>query len=272
MDNVIDPAVDADFEEVVDPQDEIEEEFEEEEEHDTDLEEEGEKESAPAEQKQDPELNSKFAEMRRKAEAADARAKKADDVVAKTWGHIGVTTVEQLEQHLAKEAQEAEEDRWREMGVEPDEMQRLIDEKAANHPSVIAAKQREQDSFRATQMDKLNKTYGLDIKSIEDIQGLPNADAMIQKIVAGYEWDEAYLVTHQDHITQNLASRAKQAALNNQQSKSHLKSSKGGSDVDTFTPDPEVMKNYRQMFRKELRTGKMTEKDILAHYRKSTSK
>lgn len=272
MDPTIDPTVDAELEEFAEPQDEIEEELEE---QDTDLEEEGEKDSAPAEQKQDPELNAKFAEMRRKVESAEkeaARAKKADDMVAKTWGHMGITTVEQLEVQLEKEAREAEEDRWREKGVEPEEIQKMIDEKLANHPSVLAAKQREQDSFRSAQMDKLNKNYGLDIKSLDDIQGLPNAEAMIQKIVAGYEWDEAYLVTHQEHISQNLASRAKQAALNNQQSKSHLKTTKGGSDVDTFTPDPEVMANYRIMFKKELRTGKMTEKDLVSHYRKSTSK
>ncbi|MDQ0062379.1 hypothetical protein [Paenibacillus harenae] len=265
MSEAIEPTVDAGFEEVVDPQDEVEIEQE------ADLDE-GVKDSVPAEQKQDPELNSKFAEMRRRAEAADARAKKADDVVAKQWGHIGVTTVEQLEQHLEREARQAEEERWRDMGLEPDEVQKLIDEKLENHPDVLAAKKSKQESFRATQMEKLNKTYGLDIKTVEDIQNLPNAEAMIQKIVAGYEWDEAYLVTHQDHITQNLASRAKQSALNNQQSKAHLKTTKGGSDVDTFTPDPEVMANYRSMFRKELRQGKMTEKDLITHYRKSISK
>ena len=211
MDPTIDPTVDAEFEEVVDPQDEVDND------QDSDLEE-GAKDSELANQKQDPELNSKFAEMRRKAEASDARAKKADDVVAKQWGHMGIKTVEQLEKHL-------EEEQWRDKGFEPDEVQKLIDEKLANHPDVLAAQQSKQDSFRAAQMDKLNKTYGLDIKSVDDIHGLPNAEAMIQKIVAGYEWDEAYLVTHQEHITQNLASRAKQSALNNQQSKAHLKRS-----------------------------------------------
>lgn len=267
MSEAIDPTVDAEIEEVVDPQEEIIEQ-------DTGSDE-GARESAPAEQKQDPELNAKFAEMRRKVEAAErdaARAKKADALVAKQWGHMGITTVEQLERQLEKEAREAEEERWRDRGIEPDEIQKLIDDKLANHPTVVSARQREQEAYRTTQIDKLNKTHGLDIKTVEDIQALPNAEAMIQKIVAGYEWDEAYLVTHQEHIAQNLANRAKQSALNNQQSKAHLKSTKGGSDVDTFTPDPEVMANYRSMFKKELRTGKMTEKDLVSHYRKSIGK
>jgi uncharacterized protein YecT (DUF1311 family) len=262
MSEAIEPTVDAEIGEVVEPQD-VETE------QDTGTEE-GVKDSAAAEQKpgQDAETNAKFAEMRRKLEAAEkesARAKKADEVVARQYGHMGITTVEQLEQHL-------EEEKWRDRGFEPEEVQKLIDEKIANHPDVLAAKQSKQDLFVSAQMDKLNKTYGLDIKSIEDIQGLPNADAMLQKIVSGYEWDEAYLVTHQDHITQNLASKARQSTLNNQQSKSHLKTTKGGSDVDTFTPDPEVMANYKSMFRKELRTGKMTEKDLISHYRKSIGK
>lgn len=258
MSEAIEPAVDADIEEFADPQEEIETE------QDSDLEE-GAKDSELANQKQDPELNSKFAEMRRKAEAADARAKKADDVVAKQWGHMGIKTVEQLEKHL-------EEEQWRDKGFEPDEVQKLIDEKLANHPDVLAAKQSKQDSFRAAQMEKLNKTYGLDIKSVDDIQSLPNAEAMIQKIVAGYEWDEAYLVTHQSHIAQNLASKAKQSALNNQQSKSHLKTTKGGGDVDTFTMPDGVLDSYRKAFAKEYRKGTMTDKDFMADYRKHNKK
>jgi hypothetical protein len=263
MSEAIEPTVDAGIEEVVDPQEEIGTEQE------TVLDE-GVNDSAPAEQKpaQDADTNAKFAEMRRKLEAAEkesARAKKADEVVAKQYGHMGITTVEQLEQHF-------EEEKWRDKGFEPEEVQKLLEEKLANHPDVLAAKQSKQDLFLASQMDKLNKTYGLDIKSIDDIQGLPNADAMLQKIVSGYEWDEAYLVTHKDHITQTLASKAKQQTLNNQQSKAHLKSTSGGGDVDTFTMDAEVMANYRAAFRKELRSGKMTEKDIIAHYRKSLEK
>ena len=264
MSDAIEPTVDAVIEEVAAPQEVVQEQ--------EIVTEEGANDSANAEQKpgQDAEINAKFAEMRRKIEAAELREKEQNAWVEKTYGEShGIKTLDEYQRFIERERERAY---YEERGVDPDVVDELVNKKLDSHPSVIAAKQREQEAFRATQMDKLNKTYGLDIKSVEDINKLPNGESMIQKIVSGYEWDEAYLVTHQEHITQNLAARAKQQTLNNQQSKAHLKSTSGGGDVDTFTMDPEVMANYRMAFSKELRSGKMTEKDLIAHYRKSISK
>lgn len=268
MSDILDnPSVDAGTEDFADPQ--TEEPTEHEQDHPDP--EPGAKDSDPADQKpaQDAEMNAKFAEMRRKMEAAEKAAdiakKSADETVARAYGHMGITTVEQLNKHL-------EDEKWRDHGVDPDVVKEIIDKEINNHPSVVAAREREKQAFQAQQMEQLNSTYGLDIKSVEDIYRLPNAEAMVQKILAGYDWDDAYLATHRDHVTQRLTAQAKQAALNNQHSKAHLKTPSGGADIDTFTVPDDVMAGYRRMFAKELRTGKMKEQDFIAHYRKHNKK
>lgn len=252
------PTVDAVEEEVVEPQEVDNEDLEE-----------GGNDPAPAKQEQDPQINAKFAEMRRKIEDAERKERDRNSWVEQNYGKQGIHTWDEYQSMIERQK---ERDYYEEQGVDPDVVEEIVNKKLNNHPSVLAARQREQEAWKSTQMDSLNKTYGLNLQTVEDIQSLPNAEEMIKRIAAGYDWADAYLVTHRDHINQNIASKAKQSALNNQQSKSHLKTSKGGADVDTFTPDPDVMKNYRQMFRKELRTGKMTEADLIKHYRKSIGK
>lgn len=258
IDQVEQPAVDAAEEEVANPQND-----------DNEVLEDGANDPEPAKQEQDPQINAKFAEMRRKVEAAERREKERDAWVEKNYGNQGIKTWEEYQSMIEREKERAY---YEEQGVDPDVVEQVVNKKLENHPSVIAARQREQEAFQASQIDKLNRTHGLELKSVEDIKSLPNADAMIQKIMSGYEWDEAYLVTHQEHIAQNLASKARQSAINNQQSKAHMKSSKGGSDVDTFTPDPEEVAVFKKMFAKELRTGKMKESEIIERLKKSKGK
>lgn len=262
MEDVIEqmePAVDAAEEEVADPQNDDNEV----------LEEDGANDPEPAKQEQDPQINAKFAEMRRKIEDAERREKERDAWVERNYGSQGLKTWDEYQARIERDKERAY---YEEQGVDPDVVEEIVNKKLDNHPSVVEARQRAQEAFQAEQMTKLNQTYGLEIKSVEDIKSLPNAEAMIKKIVAGYEWDEAYMVTHRDQIAQNLASKARQSAINNQQSKSHIKSTKGGSDVDTFTPDPEEVAVFRKMFAKEYRTGKMTDADIHKMIKKSKGK
>jgi hypothetical protein len=258
QEEVVETAVDAAEEEVANPQTD-----------DNEVLEEGENDPEPAKQEQDPKINAKFAEMRRKVEEAERKERERDAWVERNYGSQGIKTWDEYQTAIERDKERAY---YEERGLDPDVVDEAINKKLESHPSILAARQREHEAFQASQMAKLNKTYGLDVKSLDDIKDLPNADAMIQKIMSGYEWDEAYLVTHQEHIAQNLASKAKQSAINNQQSKAHMKLSKGGGDVDTFTPDPGEVEVFRKMFSKELRSGKMKEADIIAHLKKSKGK
>lgn len=251
-------AVDAAEEEVANPQND-----------DNEVLEEGANDPEPAKQEQDPQINAKFAEMRRKIEDAERKEKERNAWVARNYGDQGLKTWDEYQAAVERDKERAY---YEERGIDPDVVDEAINKRLENHPSIVAARQREIEAFQSKQMDKLNKTYGLNVSSLEDIKKLPNADTMIEKIAAGYEWDEAYLVTHQEHIAQNLASKAKQSAINNQQSKSHMKASKGGGDVDTFTPDPGEVDVFRKMFAKEIRQGKMTEADIHKMIKKSKGK
>lgn len=279
MSEFIDPTVNADNGEVAAPEMsqemddiEIQEETTEEEHPEQGL---GEKDSADAEQKpvQDAETNAKFAEMRREIEVLKKQTKQQDEWVKNNFGDIGLKTWEEYQNYV-----ERERDRQylEQQGYDPDVIEELINkkvtEKVESHPTVAAAKQREIEAYQEGQLKKLNEKYSLDLSSIEDIQKLPNADEMIDKIVKGYEWHEAYLITHQDHITQKQLEKTKQATLNNQKSKEHLKTKTGSADVEAFAMPEDVMAHYRRMFAKEIRSGKMTEKDFVAHYRKSIGK
>ena len=83
--------------------------------------------------KQDSETNKAFQEMRKQLEAEKARtaeieakARKADDLIAQQYGAShGVYTVEQYEQRLQQEREQADNDRYEQAGLTDEEIRKI---------------------------------------------------------------------------------------------------------------------------------------------------
>lgn len=242
----------------------------------------------PASQKavQTPEQNAAFAEMRRKAEAAEKRAAEAEQVrqrdinIAKKYGKdYGIFTEADIAEKFGQShniktladfeaALQAEE--ARKAGIDPDLINRLINE----HPDIkkareLTARQEAEMGQRAlkTELAELEKEYpDLKIETIQDIQKLPNFEAILNKAQNGYSLLDAYESVNKAEIRKQQAEAARQATLNSVQGKEHLKGNGKGSEIDTTTIPDDVLEMY-----KALNPGK-TFDEYKAHYKKSLGK
>jgi len=194
--------------------------------------------------RQTPEQNAAFAEMRRKAEAAERRAadletqRKRDQEIARKYGKEygvysdadvaaqygkshGINTVEEFEAALQKEEYKAK-------GVDPD----LINELVANHPDIKAAKAQQGQAAINAEIKELADEYpDLKVKTLADMQALPNFDAIKEKAYRGMTLLEAYEAVNRAEIRQRAKEEGAQGAIRNIGSKAHLGTEKSGNQV-----------------------------------------
>ena len=188
--------------------------------------------------KQTPEQDRAYADLRRKAEAAERRALEAeaqhqrDIQIAKKFGQYGVYSdadvagkygkshgihnVQQLEEALRREEYQAK-------GIDPDMVKKLVDE----HPDLQAAREFKQaairaqeDNFLVSSFDELTKEYP-EIKGVADVP--PDVWRKWKNGSTGLTLPEAYLVVERKNIEARKVEAAKQATLNNIQSKDHVR-------------------------------------------------
>jgi hypothetical protein len=219
--------------------------------------------------KDDPQ-NKAFAEMRRRAEQAErdsqiARKYGADygifseaDIVSAYGESHGIQTLQEFENALKMEA-------YRQQGLDPDAINSLID----NHPAVKEAIKEKQDRFLLDNYFNLQKEYPELVKNEQDIQ--PEVWKKWNDGKTGLTLTEAFELVNKQSIREHLQASSKQKALNQVNSKAHIRGNggEGADDVDLTSIPSETMQAYRQMFAKELRTGKMKESDFVKHYKKS---
>jgi hypothetical protein len=254
-----------------DVQDDVEETLDEEVQDETeDSEEEIEQEEGaedPEIADQEPERNLEsdraFAEMRRKAEQAEARANNADDVIARQYGEShGIYTVEQYEQAYAEEQQEAERQAYLARGIDPDEIKQIVNDQLENHPSVVAAKKAEDDNRLFSNFTELQSEYSDMVKEPNDVP--EEVWKRWKNGQTGLSLTEAFTLVNRKEIIAKQSQIAKQTALNNLNGKQHIKGNGGANgDLETVTVPDDVFKMYRQL------NPKATEKDILKHYKNS---
>jgi desulfoferrodoxin (superoxide reductase-like protein) len=220
--------------------------------------------AAPDEKpKQDMETNKAFQEMRQKLEAAEkakteneAKAKKADDVIAKEYGKShGIFTVEQYEQRLQQEKEVEDNERYQAAGLRPDEVEKIreFDRIKAEAETI---KQATTQQAYLTQWDSLYKAYP-DIVETSKLfsEGKDPEwynDDMKAEIARGASPLAAYRNAHFEtilaNVTKGTKETAKQEALNQLNSKDHIKANSGtGSDVEHVEIDPEQMRMFRAL-------------------------
>lgn len=146
-----------------------------------------------------------------------------------------------------------------------------------SHPAVIAARnaaaeleaenKRRADEKRAeafgTEIKKISE-MDPDIKSVEDLEALPEYDIILDLVARGYEPSDAYRSVYFDKIVSLAAERGKRQERAASASKSHLvpdkhRGSGGGSGV---TVPKDIEKMYRDMI------PGMSAAEISRHYEK----
>lgn len=156
-----------------------------------------------------------------------------------------------------------------EAGVEdPDKFKDILDKMISENPEVLKARQiieeqeaRERDLAVEDEI-KLIQKLNPNIKSLDDISKEENCQEVIDRLNKGYGLYDAYILSNLDKINSISSEKAKKSALNNAQSKSHMKSTRG-----TSTSNIEVPKDIYNTYRKNL--PKWTDKQIKEHYAKS---
>jgi len=211
--------------------------------------------------KQTPEQDRFFAENRRKLEAAErlvaeTKAQHQRDIeIAKKFGQYGVYSdadvaekygkshgihnVQQFEEALRREEYQAK-------GIDPDMVKKLVDE----HPDLQAAREFKQaairaqeDSFLVSSFDELTKEYP-EIKGVNDVP--PDVWVKWKNGSTGLTLPEAYLVVERKNIETRKVEAAKQATLNNIQSKDHVRGNGKGVEGDTVRIPDDVMEMYKK--------------------------
>jgi len=211
--------------------------------------------------KQTPEQDRAYAELRRKSEAAERRVAEVeaqhqrDIQIAKKFGQYGVFSdadvaekygkshgihnVAQFEEALRRQEYESK-------GIDPDMVKKLVDE----HPDLQAAREFKQaairaqeDNFLVSSFDELTKEYP-EIKGVADVP--PDVWRKWKNGSTGLTLPEAYLVVERKNIETRKVEAAKQATLNNIQSKDHVRGNGKGVEGDTVRIPDDVMEMYKK--------------------------
>lgn len=209
----------------------------------------------PEKPKQDSETNKAFQEMRKQLEAEKERAKRADDLIAKQYGHMGITTVEQYDKALQAEQEAENNKRYVEAGLTPEEIQKLKDYDRIQQESEQTQQARQQQEFTA-QWQSLYTAYPdlVEASKAFDEGKDPEwyTDEMKAEIARGASPIAAYRNAHFDAILQKTLNGVKetatQDAMDKVNSKDHLApNASTGGEVDHVEIDEETMRAYRAL-------------------------
>ena len=248
-------------------------------------------EGAPADkgQKQNPQQNAAYAEIRRKAEAdakikAEAEAKRMVQAeVDKVFADMGlkdpytgkvIATKAEYEAFKARRDSETITKELGKAGISQEAINAII----ASHPDVQkaqkavadfeAAQRNTQEQAARVRLDEqIKEISALDpaVKTAADLAALPEYGKIREYVQKGISIVEAYKLTNMDKLTDKKTAAATQSAINKVASKGHLTPSASRGSGDAPVPK-KVIEQYRM-----LNPG-MTDKEIRADYAKFSKK
>ena len=222
------------LEEVVEPQTE-EVEYEEPEEEPTEEVTEEPEEEPEEKPVQTPEENAKYAAARRDAEAETRRVKaeldQLNDMVRSMYGdcenpetHEKVSDVksyfEAIRAHKEAQARREMEDK----GIDPNYINALVE----NNPAILQAKEvlarQQQAEFNSHVQSEIEQIHALDssINAAEDLLNMENFSEFKEYVDRGYNFLDAFKLSNFEKLQNKSFDAAKQAAINQAKSKSHL--------------------------------------------------
>lgn len=206
---------------------------------------------------QTPEENAKFAAIRRKYENQERQTRQhyseLDGMFAQQFGNwvnpVTGQPIDSAESYLQTLHAMQEEKKRQEMedaGIDPDELDALI----ANNPAVVQAnnilrQQQAMEELRRVdnEIAMINK-LDPSIKTADDLQHSENFAAMDEYFRRGYSIYDSFRLANFDKLQRQSADAAKQHAINQAKSTSHLESTKGlsaeGGDTLAEIPKDEL--------------------------------
>lgn len=241
---------------------------------------------------QSPEVNSRYAAARRKAEAErDAAVLKAREESAaetkkqieETIGFLGLTnpytkqpikTVEDLTAFRTARQQESKNKLMRAAGMNEEQYQQFVSDlpevKAAREQQTAAdeaAKKVMANEARAKLTEQMAEITAIDpeIKTVEDLKKMENYDRFYALVKKGNSLSDAYKLVNMDKIMAGNTAATRQAAINAANSKNHLdRTTTRGAGAVTVPKD--VADMYRAF------DPKITDAEIQRHYSKYKNK
>lgn len=226
--------------------------------------------------KQDPSVDRVMREMRLKTEAAERRASEVelqrtrDIEIAKKYGQFGVysdadvaekygkshglNTVAEFEAALKAEEREAHLQELKDSGIDPE----LVNKIVAEHPDVKQARENNQALEQARQAAAkvqedhfLVESFNELSKEFDEIKVATDVPADVWRVwrngQSGITLKQAYAAVNYESIATKKAEAAKQAALNNIQSKDHVRGNGKGIEGDTVRIPDDVMEMYMSL-------------------------
>lgn len=222
---------------------------------------------AAAEEKETPVDKTKAFSDRLKAKTQDIEKKYEDDynnrlnAIAKEQGYDSWEKFEKASHTQA----------LRDLGVDEeneDKFQKLIDNAINKNPDVVKAReiirQSEEDKKYNEMVKEIAMINKLDasITTIDDVAKLENVQDIIALVNKGYGLYDAYRLANYDSILANNSDNAKKQAVDDINSKSHIKTSQGANAKSTYVP-----KEVYDMYKRNM--PKWTDEQIRNHYAKN---
>lgn len=155
------------------------------------------------------------------------------------------------------------------LGVtDPDKLQKFVDNAINKNADVIKAREIIKKSEESEREHRLNadleKISKLDksIKTMEDLAKNENVNEIIDRLNRGYTLYDAYCLSNMSKINADNFNSAKQNAIDDVNSKAHMKTSTGGSGKTVNVPQ----ETY-EMYKRNM--PKWTDEQIRKHYAKT---
>ena len=202
--------------------------------------------SSVHDQKQDDELNAKFAAVRRKAEE-DSR-KRIDGEFKRLFGNVqnpvtgrNIETYEDYLQAVEYQQRAVRDKLLEDKGIDP----ALIEQMINNSPVIRQAQQVLEENSRTEAKRKLEADLKLvsqidpTIKNLDDLEKHASYQDVLRYVKNGLSLPDAFKLVNFDSISTKNSEAAKQAAINQTRSKSHLEKTSGISDSSTLVDIPE---------------------------------
>ena len=217
--------------------------------------------------------HAKYAAARRKAEAerdaAVAQAKKAaQDEMDKTLREVldasglkdpftgaPIRTKEEFDRYRQGKSDETRRNLQRKSGMTPEEFDSFVAElpevkaaKEAKEKADAEARKAAETQAKARVDAELQEIRKLNpkIRTLADLTGLENYDALYEKVLRGYSLSDAYRLVNLDALTRQAAEAGKQEAMNAAQSKQHMArtKTKGAGDVEISKEETEAFRLF----------------------------
>ena len=223
--------------------------------------------------KQSPEQNKAFADMRKRTEQAERAAQQyqqelqaREQWVKQMFSQYGVTNWKDYQAKMEQQVQKQREQQFIDAGIDP----KLVKDLIKNDPELQAIKQQNQmlqnqmqqkeaEAKMVNDYGELTKEYPEMVTKPEDIPA--EAWKLFDK---GYTLLDAYEKVNRKEIREYWSKGAKQKVMNDIKGKSHIKNDKAnGDEVDTTQIPAETLEMYKAM------NPKKTTKEIIAHFKKN---